>query len=333
MKVDVSALSMYAEFAAILALIVLGTIAFTHFETDAWIVPFVLLGVAVALAASILRKHLMRLHCTLKDDDAPQESFDALPAGVIWICWLAYGALFADVPPLLSGSLAYVHGVVIAVLVLMSHSRANVRRDWMWASGLLLVVGALLFLPHPDTLSKQLPPAVLYLKIVLFYALFVVTEIAQKLAFESNAVSASPPTEPERVYSLQVQVVQSAWVLLSMRQLLPIALLQMFILGVEIRAHLHERAMAVHALPVTKQRQQRSSSSASSSSERQHSTATSASEDADVSVSIPTPARPPEIMTLNMCKDKRAMFAATASTLFSQPLIPPRRQRQRKQQE
>jgi hypothetical protein len=245
---------MYHEFCGVFVLITLGTVAFTKHVSEAWIRPFVLLTAAVALATAAMYKHLKRIRDTKKTDDPPREELGALLAGGIWHAWMTYGVLFGDVPPVVSGVWAYVHGGAIVVLVLLSHSHANARRDGRCATALLVGVVALLFLPHPDTISRRIDPVVLFSKILAFYVLFAIVEVAHKLDFEARTRAGDAASPAQRVYAAQVQVVQTAWILLSIVPLMAIALVQIIILGAEIHGHLRERAEAIVAatrLPTT----------------------------------------------------------------------------------
>ena len=268
MAVEVWNMNMYSEFVSIFALIVVGTAGFTSYVTQKWVIPFSLLTVTIILAVLALKKHMTRLAVTVKNDDTPPEVFDALPAGCIWIVWMTYGVLFLDVTPILEGLVAYVHGTVVVILVFVSHSRADVRRNSLWASSLLVVVAGLLFLPHPDAINRLMTPTVLYIKIVLFYGLFICTEVAQKLEFESRTRARNPPTELERIYAVMIQIVQTAWVLLSISPLFLIAVIQIAILCYEIRTYLLEKTMAETSLPVTTADHRRTTAGAPASRRR-----------------------------------------------------------------
>jgi len=244
---------MYGELAAACAFIFGGTAAFTVYaegdETaaSAWIIPFVLLALAVILSAYALRKHVSRIRTTKKCDDAPPEEFDAVVAGAIWIGWMTYGMVFSKVVPIFGGVLAYIHGSTVVALVLLTHTRAHVRREGAWANGLLIVVAALLFLPHPDTISWHLPPTILYTKVGVFYVLYCVSEVAQKLELEARARVGDIATPAERIYAVQIQVVQTAWVLLSVFPMVLLALAQIGLLASEIRAQLALRRADANA--------------------------------------------------------------------------------------
>lgn len=247
MYMDFSSARMYQEFCAVFLLITVGTVAFTNYVSKAWIRPFVLLTTAVALATFAMAKHLKRIRDTKKTDDPPQEELGALLAGGIWHAWMTYGVLFGDVEPVVSGAWAYVHGGAITMLVLLSHSYANARRDGACATALLVGVVALLFLPHPDTISRHIDPVVLFAKILAFYVLFGVVEVAHKLDFEARTRAGDGPSPAQRVYAAQVQVVQTAWILLTIIPLMPIVAMQLVILGAEIHSHLRDRVDAINA--------------------------------------------------------------------------------------
>jgi hypothetical protein len=218
--------------------------------SELWVRPFVLLTTAIALSVFGMVKHLNRIRSTKKMDDPPQEELGALLAGGIWYGWMTYGVVFGDVPPVVVGAWAYVHGIVVALLVMVSHSHANARRDGACATVLLVAVVLLLFLPHPDTISRHIEPTALFTKILAFYVLFAVVEVAHKLDFEARTRIGDGPTPAQRVYAVQVQVVQTAWVLLTIIPLIPIAVMQIFILGVEIHGHLRDRRNA-HLISAT----------------------------------------------------------------------------------
>jgi len=253
MPVDWMSGHTYNEFAVVFLLIIAGTITFAYYTSVPWLTPFVLLSAAVVLAGYGLAKHLNRAMQTKKTDDPPPEQMDALLAGGIWIAWMTYGVVFKSVPPILHGVAAYIHGIVIVAIVMLSHSRADVRRDGKWATGLLVIVVLLLFLPHPDTISSDIDPLILFTKIVVFYFLFAIAEVALKLELEARVRRDDPPSPVERVYAIQVQVVQTAWILLTIWQLLPIVIFQVAIIGAEIRTHMRDRNTEV-LLPVATKR-------------------------------------------------------------------------------
>ena len=239
----------YMECLGVFVLILVGTFAFVQYGQVPLIGPFVLLSAAVILGVAGQWKRHAAVGRAKKQDDAT-EQLDLIVSGGVWIAWLVYGVVFRDVAPLVSGVAAQVHGVVVVLLVLLSHARDNIRREAGWSTGLLLVVVALLFIPHPDTVSQSMPPHVLVIKVCVFYALFAGSEAVTKLEFDVRSRAGDAPTRPERVYARQIQIVQSAWVLLSVFSLVPIAIAQMLLLVREAR-RLNRERWAPTELPTT----------------------------------------------------------------------------------
>jgi uncharacterized membrane protein len=245
---------MSCEVVGVFVLIASGTLAFSYHEHLTWLAPFVLLASALSLVAAHLWKQRRYLGQSKKDDDAiVAEPADMLPAGVVWIVWLIYGDIFRGVAPLVSGFAAYVHGTLIVLLVLISHSRSDIRRDGGWATFLICAVGVLLFIPHPDTVSQRMPFHVLFVKVFLFYSLFSVSDTATRLEFDARRRADDPPTGSERACAMQIKIVQSAWVLLSLFPLTAVAVLQFLLLFREIRRHTRytqQRRRRRNVLPV-----------------------------------------------------------------------------------
>ncbi len=238
--------TMYVELLGVFVLILTGTFAFSQYENTPWIPPFVLLTAAVILGGSSQWKRHAALRLAKKTDDVT-EQLDVLLSGGVWIVWLVYGVVFRDVAPLVAGPSAYVHGAVVVILVLLSHTRENIRREAGWSTVLLVVVVALLFIPHPDTVSQRMPMHVLFTKVSAFYVLFAVAETVTKLEFDVRARNGDTPTRADRVYARQIQIVQSAWILLSLFALLPIAAAQLLLLFRE--AHRLQKLRATTLLP------------------------------------------------------------------------------------
>lgn len=229
---------MYSELVSVLILIFGGTFVFSRYSGEQrWLAPFVLLSSGVLLAVFARHKHLRRIHAGKKTDDAAPETFDALLAGAIWVGWMTYGLVFKDMHPLFDGVAAYIHGSLAVVLVLMSHSVSNVQQNVACADILAFLVIILLFMPHPDMISFDLEPLMLYTKVSVFAVLFCVSEVAQKMGFDTRISTKNPPTEADRMYATQIQVVQTAWVLLSIFPLLLLATLQILMFAGEIRMH------------------------------------------------------------------------------------------------
>ena len=239
---------MYVEVVGIFTLIILGTFSFSYHAQIPWLAPFVLLTSAVILSGAGLWKHNHRLAMSKKDDDAT-EQLDMILSGAVWLVWLVYGELFKDVAPIMSGWAAYVHGAIIAVLVLLSHSRDNIRREGAWSTSLIVAVTALLFIPHPDMMSQHLPIPILFVKVCVFYILFGIAEMATKLDFDARRRAGDVPTRLERVFATQIQIVQSAWVLLSIFPLIAISIAQCMLLLREIRRHMRARRARDTLLP------------------------------------------------------------------------------------
>jgi uncharacterized membrane protein len=242
---------MSCEVVGVFVLIAVGTLAFSYHEHLTWLAPFVLLASVLSLGAAHLLRQRRALGRSKKDDDAAiAEPVDMLPAGVVWILWLIYGDIFRGVAPLVSGFAAYVHGTLIVLLVLISHSRSDIRRESGWAAFLVCAVGVLLFIPHPDTVSQRMPFHVLFVKVFLFYSLFNVSDTATRLEFDARRRAGDTPTGPERTCALQIKIVQSAWVLLSLYPLTAVAVLQFLLMFREIRRHARYAHRRKNVLPV-----------------------------------------------------------------------------------
>ncbi len=240
---------MYVEVVGVFALIVVGTFAFSYQAQIPWLAPFVLLTSAVILSGSALWKHNYQLVMSKKDDDAT-EQLDMILSGAVWLMWLVYGELFKDVAPLVSGWAAYVHGVVIVILVLLSHGRDNIRREGVWSTLLIVAVAGLLFVPHPDMISQHLPIPILFVKVCVYYALYGIAETATKLDFDARRRAGDVPTRLERGFATQIKIVQSSWVLLSIFPLIAISIAQFMLLLWEIRRHMRARRSRKTLLPV-----------------------------------------------------------------------------------
>lgn len=307
----------YREFIMIFALIVLGTAGFTSYVTQKWIVPFILLSIVIILAALAVRKLILRIARTEQEDDIPPEMFDALPAGCIWIAWMAYGLIFLDITPVVEGLAAYIHGSIIVALVFVSHSRADIGKSSVWSSALLVVVAGLLFVPHVDTVSRLMSPFVLYAKIVIFYVLFVVTEVAQKLKFEAMIERKEPPSELERIYAAMIQIVQTAWVLLSISPLFILALIQVGLIGFDISKLLanKETLLPTRRIPQTqrKRRPTRQQNTAPKPAPRKR---TAAASPATTETAPAVKKEGPSIVTLGTGREVKAALARTSKELF-----------------
>lgn len=223
---------LYGEFIAVFGLITTGTVVYVRYMSDAWVTPFVLLAAIVVLAMFHNLKRIQRVGFLTKEDGVPPEEFDSLLAGSIWIGWITYGVLFSGVQPVVYGLWTYVHGAAIVGLVLYTHLYPEIRGDPIRSFAVLVAVSALLFLPHSGTISHTMSPAVLFFKIAVFYILFTLVEIEKKMRFSERGRDV---TEAERISAVQVQVVQTAWVLLSVTLFVPLAGVQMYVVGRSMR--------------------------------------------------------------------------------------------------
>lgn len=224
MRVALYDIRMYSEFVGVFAFILVGTIAYVRYMATAWLTPFVILAAAVVLGLLSLLKMLQRAVRTKKDDGEIQEDFDALMAGCIWLAWITYGVLFGNVDHVIIGAWAYAHGAVVVTLVVLTH--VDLGPSYIW--GIVSSLALLLFLPHPGMVSQSIDPLVLFPKILLFYIIYILVEVSQKVEFAQQAL---PPSDENRVLSALVKAVQTVWILLSVWELTPFALLQALILS------------------------------------------------------------------------------------------------------
>lgn len=239
------------EVVGVFVLIVVGTYVYTLREALPLLPPFVVLTCAVFLAGGALCKYYQREMVLKKTDEPAPRSLDMLPAGCVWIVWILYGIVFRDVAPLVTSWAAYAHGGAVVLIVLATYWKDDIRDNGKWANGVLVAIAVLLFIPHPDTIGHDMHPALLFGKVGVFYLLFLLSEIALKLESDARRASnvATSPSNLIHPYAVEIQVVQSAWVLLTLHFLMIVALAQMFLVLLDIARHLKRRA-AASELPV-----------------------------------------------------------------------------------
>ena len=240
---------MYTEFIGVFVFILVGTIAYVRYMATAWLTPFVILAAWVVLGILSVTKTLKRAIRAQQEDDPIPEDFDALMAAFTWLAWITYGVGFGNVDHIIKEHWTYAHGAIVVALVVLSH--AELGPSYIW--GIVLALAMLLFLPHPGMVSQAIDPPVLLSKILVFYFIFILVEVSQKLEFSQMK---EPPTDEVRILAALVKVVQTVWILLSVWELIPFALLQAVILSYRIyksyttqQAHLERDTLPVRRPP------------------------------------------------------------------------------------
>jgi hypothetical protein len=234
----------YMEVVGVFLLMLAGTYVYTLREPFPLLPPFVVLACSVILAGAALYKHYQRALAFKKTDEPAPRGLDTLPAGCVWIVWLLYGIVFRGVAPLVTSWAAYVHGGAVVALVLTTYWKDDIRDNGKWAKGVLTATAVLLFIPHPDTIGHDMHPALLFGKVGVFYLLFLMSEIALKLEADTRRARDAATSIPAHPYAIEIQVVQSAWVLLTLQYLMVVALAQIFLVLLDIGRQLKRRSAA-----------------------------------------------------------------------------------------
>ncbi len=245
---DFDSVRTYMEAMLVFLLIMSGTVLYNLRDTLPWLAPFVVLTYGLIFSGASLYQYVMLLRHQHKQDDKPIEGLKTIGAGILWVSWLVYGIVFRDVRPLImmSGvSVAYVHGALVLGLVMLTYWQHDLRYNSLWANGIFLGSILLLFVPHTDTISHDMNPVVLFFKTVIFYVLYLLTEVRQILETErvfhdqvenNNSFSLNAQQERFRqIYRAEVKIVQSAWVLIASKYLLFGAIFQLLLLLGNIR--------------------------------------------------------------------------------------------------
>lgn len=143
---------------------------------------------------------------------------NTISASWVWILWLIYGVIFATAtkPPLYNESIAFAQGILTLGLVLSTYLN-QVYKNPMFIHGIILINLVLLSLPHFDSVALGMHVVLLLIKSIMFYTIFMVSELVAIAASGGNQEYWS---ESRSTLWLEIKIVQSIWILFVPRVLL-----------------------------------------------------------------------------------------------------------------
>ncbi len=268
-KINLDSVKTYMEIVFVFLLMTSGTYFYTLRDKITWIAPFIVLSYGIVLSALALYQYYQTVSNNLKEDDILNNKPRTLGAGFIWVLWLVYGIVFRDISPLFE-SISYIQSAIVILIVLLTYWKRDITENPIWANTIFFMVTLLLFIPHGDTISHDMNHIILFLKIGIFYFLYVITEIYHVLdnelqKYNTSYNSSSRIVKYKSIYKTEIKIVQSAWVLLASKYLLIGSVIQLFPLIIELQRVLKKNKEQKNAFLSKQLSVPRSSSNSSSS--------------------------------------------------------------------
>ena len=236
---DLTNIMTYTECIGIFVLMLTGT---WLYSVDKRASPFVTLGSGLVILAITLYQHYVFLKQKKKrkrngmiEDDplyySGSATISTLASSYVWLGWLIYGLVFREFSLVLPPWIGYFQVMIVISLVLASYARESfLDRNHVFVNILFFVVLSLLFIPHSDTISHDMEIPTLFLKVTVFYVLYVLTQLHQSTTGSSvgssSIYSNRNYSRYKSVCDAELKIVRSSWVLLAPKYLVIGAMVQ-----------------------------------------------------------------------------------------------------------
>ncbi|KKL70750.1 hypothetical protein LCGC14_2101780 [marine sediment metagenome] len=241
--IDFENVRTYMESVFILFFILSGTYLYSFRDSLPWLTPFVILSYGIIISLFGIYQYYEYLNIIKKKDDKPSYRVPrTIGAGIIWILWLIYGIIFKDVSLLFSPIIGYIQSSIVVLLVLLTYL-PEIKENRIWTNIIFFCVLLLLFIPHSDTISHDMDKFILFIKIFVFYILYVLTETLHILQEENKIfeITTSSPIDYNKwIYKTEIKIIQSCWILLISKYLLLGVIFQFIPLCIELSKYKHE---------------------------------------------------------------------------------------------
>jgi hypothetical protein len=210
--------------------VILSLFVGTWIISSEWTNPGFLIAGFFILYIALTFHGLFEMSASIADDDKPGRTISIM-CGWIWVVWMTYGFLLKDVPS--SDSISYIQGFVIVVAVLVSYFETATPRAIHFIFLILLFA---FLISNQDGIYSLLPTPILYGKVVLFFFLYILTDINDTLSYDRNTVLPMRNSDimcgmyPVLVASLdqliriEIKLMRSVWILFVHRYLLALSL-------------------------------------------------------------------------------------------------------------
>ncbi len=204
----------YFDVVLIFGILLSGTYLYTLRDLHEWLAPYIVLFYGFVL----LTIHIISITIVKGSSSKKQPVLrpKTLLAGWIWLFWIIYGIVFKEISPAFPVAVGYIQSAVVVGFVMLSYIK--LFQDWHHL--IFAVVLLLLVVPHADSISHHLDPLVLYVKLVLFYVLYVLSEMWNIVSIRKGKQKINDVT------TLEYHIVRSCWVLLTSKYLIVFSLFQ-----------------------------------------------------------------------------------------------------------
>ena len=207
-----------AETAVVFLIITSGTLVYSFRESYPWTAPVSVLACAIPVVVL----------AAFGEGERAAGAPAAAAAGVVWVLWLAYGAVFCGVPALLPAWTIYLQVVWIIATVGLTYAR-NDQRSTNFALFLFILV---LFIPGEDTIGHDASRLARVIRVSAFYVTYVLLETLFILRERDRSHSDAGNVLVRR--NTSVHLVRSAWVLLVPTTLIVVSVFQCGLLAFHV---------------------------------------------------------------------------------------------------
>lgn len=214
-RIDLESVHTYANMFIVFLIIMAGTTLYSFREKIEWLPPVIILSHCLLFLVLVFMNQG-------KANASRIMRPNAVVAGWVWLFWLVYGTIFKDVQPVFSEETGYIQSAIAIGLVFVTYwkgFRTRPRQIHLIA----LAVGILLFFPHPDAVSASMSRTVLFVKVIIFYVVYNLTEMCVIMESEYMYVTGATKNNTLRQgtpYATEKMIIQSAWILMVSKYLI-----------------------------------------------------------------------------------------------------------------
>jgi hypothetical protein len=97
---------------------------------------------------------------------------------VIWLIWVIYGIVFKEIGFVFNGLMGYIYTSIVFLLIILTYVPL-VYNNTKLIIAIIVLICLILFMPHVDSIIGNLPSWVIFVKISVFYLLYVINELSQ----------------------------------------------------------------------------------------------------------------------------------------------------------
>ncbi len=229
--IDFDNIFTYSDMFAVLLLLILGTYLYSLKGWFPWFPPYAIFLFSfitiIHLIISELKKGKGRII-----PETVTASLKTHVAGWIWLLWLIYGTLFINIPVIVSGNIiAIIQSVLYLFLAVITNISLLSQSAKVLTSFVLLIVSFSIFI-HPNSLSSDLSTWILFIKVILFYIIFLLSNLIVEMELRRNhnthgKISIQDCKQCQQndnaendVRKIELCFIQSIWILMTYNYLL-----------------------------------------------------------------------------------------------------------------